>query len=78
MAENGLLRGTLLGQILTLGPGRGIGMVFMLDGALVMLASVLFYMVHNVRNIDELLPDAVGDAPQAAQQVGELVPETVL
>lgn len=78
MAENGILQGTLLGHILTLGAGRGIGMAFIVDGAMVVLASLIFSMVQSVRNIDVLLPDAIGDVPQAAQPLAELVPKTVL
>lgn len=60
MAADGPLAGTLIGQVLTLGPGRGAGALFMINGLLMVLICALFYLLPVVRHVETLLPDAVG------------------
>ncbi len=49
-----------IGRILGVGPGRGIGLMFVLVGLAVSLASVLACLAPRLRSIDIELPDAVG------------------
>jgi len=72
MAANGPLTGTWLGSVLTLGPGRGTGVLFMIVGALTVIASVAFYLIPQVRHVEDLLPDAVGDQPTEAESDSEI------
>jgi len=59
MAVDGPLAGTWLGSLLTLGPGRDAGLVFILAGFTVLIISNLAYLTPVVRHIDILLPDTV-------------------
>jgi MFS family permease len=65
MAASGPLAGTALGGLLTLGPGRGTGVYFMITGALAVLAAAAFYLIPQVRHVEALIPDAVGETPPA-------------
>jgi MFS transporter, DHA3 family, macrolide efflux protein len=65
MAEGGLLAPTLIGQLLGVGPGRGIGVMFLLSGIVLLVAGVLAYAHPRIRRIEEELPDCVGDTAVA-------------
>jgi hypothetical protein len=78
MASDGPLAGTALGALLTLGPGRDAGVVFMLVGVLVMAVSAAAYLNPLIRRVETLLPDAAeppasGEAAPAPEL--EAVPE---
>jgi hypothetical protein len=64
MSTGGLLAGSI-GQIIGVGPGRGIGLIFITLGALTMLATVVAYQYPRLRLLEEELPDAIAD-PAAA------------
>lgn len=51
MAADGLLAGTL-GQIIGTGPGRGIGLMFVIMGALLILAALIAYAYPPIRLVD--------------------------
>jgi hypothetical protein len=59
MSVNGALSGTALAGVLGTGPGRGIGLLFVLCGLAAMLVSLLFYLNPRIRNVERELPDAV-------------------
>ncbi len=65
MASDGLLAGTPLGNLLTVGPGRDVGLAFMIMGLLMAISSAVFFLVPVVRDVETLIPDAVGDLPAA-------------
>jgi MFS family permease len=56
MAEYGAWAGSL-GTILGAGPGRGIGLVFVIVGCVVALLAVIGYLNPHIRKIEEELPD---------------------
>jgi acyl transferase domain-containing protein/MFS family permease/acyl carrier protein len=65
---SGPLAGTL-GQIIGVGPGRGIGLMFMILGLLGILSVVAGYRYERLRFVEDELPDApvfVPPAPQAS------------
>lgn len=64
MAPNGSLAGSI-GQLIGVGPGRGIGLLFIVMGALTILATVAAYQYPRLRLVEEELPDAIA-SPTAA------------
>jgi predicted MFS family arabinose efflux permease len=50
---------TGVGQILGTGPGRGIGLIFLLMGAVKVAVVLLGRLNPHIRNVEEELPDAV-------------------
>jgi DHA3 family macrolide efflux protein-like MFS transporter len=61
LQPGGALAGTL-GQLIGTGPGRGIGLFFIVLGALMSLVAALAYGVRAVRDVEDELPDALPDA----------------
>jgi DHA3 family macrolide efflux protein-like MFS transporter len=58
MAAGGPLAGSV-GQLIGVGPGRGIGLLFIVTGALVMLATAAGWLSPRIRRVEEELPDAL-------------------
>ena len=54
---------TNLGQIIGVGPGRGIGLMFMLLGLLLVITTLMAYMYPRLRQLEDELPDVVTDIP---------------
>jgi hypothetical protein len=69
MADNGALAGTFVGSILGTGPGRGIGLMFILSGLLLIVASIFAYLNPRVRNIETEIPDAIPDDEETEKEV---------
>jgi MFS family permease len=61
LVAHGPLAGTV-GQVIGVGPGRGIGLLFILVGAVPTLAAVWAYANRRIRLIEQELPDAEVDA----------------
>ncbi len=59
MREGGALASTALGSLLGIGAGRGIGLIYVLSGVLVILISALAYLNPHIRRLEEKVPDAV-------------------
>jgi hypothetical protein len=59
MQEGGALASTVLGSLLGTGPGRGIGLIYVLSGVLVILISAVAYLNPRVRRLEDEVPDAV-------------------
>ena len=57
MTVNGPLAGSV-GQLIGTGPGRGIGLMFIVLGALTMLMTIIAYQYTPLRKVEEQLPDA--------------------
>ncbi len=64
IAEGGALAGSV-GQILGVGTGRGIGLLYVCMGTLIMLAMVVAYLYPPLRQVEDELPDAVAVQPAA-------------
>jgi DHA3 family macrolide efflux protein-like MFS transporter len=58
-----LLKGGLLadniGKIIGIGPGRGIGFIFILTGLTIALVSLISYSLPRVKSLETELPDAI-------------------
>jgi MFS transporter, DHA3 family, macrolide efflux protein len=65
LANNGALAGSI-GAIIGTGPGRGVGLLFVLIGLTAMLAAVGGYLYRPIRLVESELPDAIADKPAAA------------
>jgi hypothetical protein len=62
LAADGLLAGSI-GRLIGVGPGRGIGLLYIVVGALSMLQIALSALSPRLRLVDEELPDVMADAP---------------
>ena len=58
MRDGGLLAKTFVGALLGAGPGRGIGLMFVISGLLAVIASGLAYLNPHIRDLEAELPDA--------------------
>jgi hypothetical protein len=67
LVEGGPLTGSL-GQILGVGPGRGVGLMFVVIGFLSILVTFFAYMNPHLRNVEDELPDAVQQPDEHAAQ----------
>jgi DHA3 family macrolide efflux protein-like MFS transporter len=59
MQEGGALARTVLGDLMGTGPGRGIGLIYVSSGVLVILISLLAYLNPRIRRLEQEVPDAV-------------------
>ena len=50
-----------VGQLIGVGQGRGIGLMFMIVGALTMIVTVVAYHYPRLRLLEDELPDAIPD-----------------
>jgi MFS family permease len=60
MVPDGLLAESV-GQLIGIGPGRGIGLMFMVIGVLTMMVTVVAYLYPRLRLVEDELPDAIPD-----------------
>ena len=60
MAANGPLAGSI-GQLIGVGPGRGIGLLFIIMGMLTILETIAAYQYPRLRLVEDELPDAIAD-----------------
>jgi DHA3 family macrolide efflux protein-like MFS transporter len=66
LAEGGPLAGSV-GTVLGVGPGRGIGLLFITMGGLLIVAALAGYLFPRMRRIETEIPDALPDrAPAGA------------
>ncbi len=65
LMPGGALAGSV-GELIGTGPGRGIALLFILTAALPMAVSAWGYLTPRLRNVEDELPDAVGETPPAA------------
>jgi hypothetical protein len=67
LLADGPLAGSL-GNVLGSGPGRGIGLIFVLMGAIKVGITVIGRMRPHLRDVEDELPDAVGVGSGAIRQ----------
>ncbi len=60
MAPDGIFARSI-GRLIGVGPGRGIGLLFIVMGALTMLATIAAYQYPRMRLVEDELPDALAD-----------------
>ena len=70
MAPGGLLAESA-GRILGVGEGRGIGLLFMVLGALILVLVTIAWGLPRLRNVETELPDVVKDEPPAVAPAKE-------
>jgi predicted MFS family arabinose efflux permease len=75
LVEGGPLASSL-GQILGVGPGRGVGLMFIVIGFLSILVTLIAYSIPHVRNVEDDLPDAIQTPVEqpARDNLGEAQP----
>ncbi|QOR68749.1 MFS transporter [Cytobacillus suaedae] len=75
MAPGGLLAGNI-GQIIGVGEGRGIGLLFIVTGLLFIIVTVAIYLQPKVRNMEKDIPDAM-DENEEQSNIQEPIVEMV-
>lgn len=59
---------TAIGNLIGTGPGRGVGLLFVVAGVLMLLVTVAAYAYPRIRLVEDELPDVVVEAaPEAAE-----------
>ena len=61
MEEGGRLANTFVADILGTGPGRGVGLMLVCSGILLLIITGAAYASPRIRNIETEIPDAVAD-----------------
>lgn len=61
MTEGGALASTFVGSWLGIGPGRGIGVIFILSCLFLWIESLAAYANPRIRNLEIEIPDAIPD-----------------
>lgn len=69
MREGGALGGMVIGRLIGFGAGRGIGLMFVITGLSLVVASALAFANPRIRRVEDELPDAIPDA--ATEEVTE-------
>jgi hypothetical protein len=59
MVPGGALATSIIGELIGVGKGRGIGLMFVLSGLLLWLASALAFANQSLRKVESELPDVV-------------------
>jgi hypothetical protein len=62
LASDGLLSGSI-GHIIGVGPGRGIGLLFIVMGVIKIGVSLTGYLYPRIRHVEDELPDAIAEEP---------------
>ncbi|WP_322791602.1 MFS transporter [Bellilinea sp.] len=71
MRPGGVLAEGLPGMLIGAGAGRGIGLMFVISGILLMVATAFAFLNPRIRNLENELPDAIPDKLLAEQFVEE-------
>jgi DHA3 family macrolide efflux protein-like MFS transporter len=72
MAHGGRLAGTV-GSVIGVGPGRGIGLLFMVVGVVLILTTAIGYLTPRLRKVEDELPDPTPSLPLAAEPCLETI-----
>ena len=70
MAANGPLAGSV-GQIIGVGPGRGIALLFLTIGVVMVAIAMAGYLYPRLRNLEDEMPDVVLPSQHAPSEVDE-------
>jgi MFS transporter, DHA3 family, macrolide efflux protein len=62
LVTGGLLADTFVGRWIGVGNGRGIGLMIICSGLVLMVISVGAYLNPRIRNIESEIPDAITEA----------------
>jgi len=69
LSEGGLLANTFIAQIVGVGPGRGIGLIFVIAGLGTILITWLAYLNPKIRHIETSIPDVIKDQVAAENEI---------
>ncbi len=69
LVEGGALADTFVGQWLGVGPGRGIGLMMICSGLLMLVISVIAYANPRIRNVETEIPDALPEEPGEGKEI---------
>ena len=58
LVEGGKLAGSV-GKVIGIGPGRGIGLIYILLGVLTLVATAIAFSYSHLRNVEDELPDMI-------------------
>nr|ASV46666.1 MFS transporter [uncultured bacterium] len=67
LRPGGALAGSV-GSVIGVGPGRGMGMMMIVAGAVIVVATLAGILDPRIRNLEEELPDAIDGAPTPPAQ----------
>jgi hypothetical protein len=70
LSVGGALAGGPLAALVGVGPGRGIGLLFMVSGLILIAASGVAFAHPRIRNLETELPDAMGVEVEAIEEEG--------
>lgn len=60
-ADGGTLAGTIIGQLLGTGTGRGIGLIYVVSGVLLLIATAAAWANPRIRNVEDELPEMMAE-----------------
>lgn len=69
LREGGWLANSLVAEIVGVGPGRGIGLIFVLAGMSTLVITWLVYLNPKIRNLETNIPDVVKDADSGEDEL---------
>ncbi len=75
MSQGGALSGSA-GSILGTGPGRGIGLIYLVMGVLMLVTTGLGVLYPRLRDLEDVIPDALPDAPPPEAAASDAAPST--
>lgn len=61
LIEGGKLAGSV-GKLIGVGPGRGIGLIYILLGLFILIATAVAFSYTHLRNVEDELPDVIPEA----------------
>ena len=67
LVPGGILADTFVGRWIGVGPGRGIGLMIITSGLLLLLISLGAYANPRIRNIETEIPDAISETPDESE-----------
>ncbi|MFZ6018811.1 MAG: MFS transporter, partial [Chloroflexota bacterium] len=71
MRPGGVLAESLPGMLIGAGTGRGIGLMFVISGILLMVATTFAFLNPRILNLEKELPDAIPDKSLVEEVVSE-------
>ncbi len=68
LSEGGVLSNTFVAQLVGVGPGRGIGFIFVIAGLGTILITWLAYLNPKIRHIETSIPDVIKDPEPVGEE----------